>query len=40
MIRLGIPVTRENYKEMAYPEGLPEEWTAELEANLPNALRQ
>jgi hypothetical protein len=35
-----IPVTRENYIEMAYPEGLPEEWAAELEADLPEALRQ
>jgi hypothetical protein len=40
MIRLGIPVTRDNYLEMAYPEGIPEQWTAELEADLPDALRQ
>lgn len=39
LIKLGIPVTRENYLEMAYPEGLPDEWTAELEAELPDELQ-
>lgn len=35
LIKLGIPVTRENYLEIAYPKGLPEEWTAEHETELP-----
>lgn len=39
MIRLTIPITRENYLEIAYLEGLPEEWTAELEAELPEPLQ-
>lgn len=39
MIKLAIPITRENYLEIAYLEGLPEEWTAELEAELPEPLQ-
>ena len=39
LIKLGFPVTRENYLEIAYPEGLPKEWTAELEAELPEQLQ-
>lgn len=39
MIRLTLPITRENYLEIAYLEGLPEEWTAELEAELPEPLQ-
>ena len=33
-----IPVTRDNYLEMAYPDGVPE-MTAELEEQLPKELR-
>ena len=36
--KYGIPVTRENYLDLAYL-GHPPEMTAELEANLPEALR-
>lgn len=39
MIKLAIPITRDNYLEIAYLEGLPEEWTAELEAALPEPLQ-
>jgi hypothetical protein len=35
----GIPLTRENYLDLAYPDGLPEPWTAELEGQLPTELR-
>jgi hypothetical protein len=31
----NIPITRESYLNLAYPEGEPEEWSAELEALLP-----
>ena len=36
---LGLPVTRENYLELAYPDGVPED-SAELEASLPEELRE
>lgn len=35
-----IVVTREKYLSLAYPDGLPAEWTAELEAQLPRSLQQ
>ncbi len=38
--RYGIPVTRENYLDLAYPEGLPSPWGAELEAQLPKELQE
>lgn len=37
--RLGLPLTRENYLALAYPSGLPEEWTQELENELPKEIR-
>ena len=39
LMHLRIPITRENYLELAYPEGMPDEWTAELEAELPEELQ-
>lgn len=39
LIKLGTPVTRKSYLEIAYPEGLPNEWTADLEAELPEELQ-
>ena len=36
----NIPVTRENYLGLAYPEGLPEDWGAEGEAGLPEEIRK
>jgi len=39
MIQLGIPVTRKNYLQIAYPEGMPKEWDAELESMLPPCLQ-
>ena len=35
----GTPVIRENYLALAYPDNLPTEWTAELEAQLPEEIR-
>ena len=35
----GIPITRENYIKLAYIGEPPEEWGAELEAELPEALQ-
>ena len=40
MRRLGIPLTREKYLAIAYPEGLPKEWGAELEAQLPLEIQK
>lgn len=39
MMELSIPITRENYLAMVYPEGMPEVWTAEYEAELPVPLQ-
>jgi hypothetical protein len=36
----GIPVTRENWINLAWPDGAPVPWTAEHEAELPEALRR
>ncbi len=38
--KFSLPVTRENYLGLAYPEGLPEQWGAENEMELPQELRQ
>lgn len=35
----GIPLTRENYLGLAYPEGLPEGWSAVDELSLPPEIR-
>ena len=35
---VGIPVTRESYLEIAYPDGIPE-MTSEMEELLPEHLR-
>lgn len=37
---LHIPLTRENYLEVAYPMGLPESWSQEDEASLPHEIRR
>ena len=34
-----IPLTRENYLRLAYPEGVPDPWPAELEETLPPEIR-
>ena len=39
MVKNKIPVTRENYLEIAYQDGLPE-WSAELESMLPEELQK
>ncbi len=36
--QFNLPLTRENYLNLAYPEGLPEDWGAEGEANLPKEI--
>jgi hypothetical protein len=36
----NLPLTRENYLGLAYPEGLPEDWGAEGEASLPEEIRK
>lgn len=38
--KIGLPVTRENYLAFAYPEGLPEDYGAENEEELPEELRE
>ena len=35
----GTPVTRKNYLQIVYPEGMPKEWDAELESMLPPCLQ-
>jgi hypothetical protein len=40
MIRRGIPITRQNYLDLAYPDGLPEDWGAELESELPLVIQR
>jgi hypothetical protein len=37
--KAGIPITREEYIYTAYMGQPPEEWTAELEAELPEELQ-
>ena len=39
MIRYQIPLTRDNWIEMAWSE-MPEEWTAEHEEEIPDFLRE
>ena len=36
---IGEPVTRDAYLGVAYPNGLPDPWTMELEVNLPVDLQ-
>jgi hypothetical protein len=37
----GVPVTRENYIAFVYgDDGIPEDWTPEHEAELPEELRR
>jgi hypothetical protein len=38
--RAGVPLTRENYLNMAYFGEVPEEWSAELEVELPQVIRK
>jgi hypothetical protein len=40
MRRFNIPITRENYRELAYMGEVPAELSAEEEANLPPMLRK
>ena len=38
--QFNMPVTRENYLDLAYPDGLPEDWGADGEAGLPKEIRK
>ena len=38
--QFNMPVTRENYLDLAYPEGLPDDWGSEGEAGLPIEIRK
>lgn len=38
--KFNLPLTRENYLCLAYPDGLPEDWGAEGEAGLPEEIRK
>lgn len=40
MRRHNLPLTREKYLALAYPDGLPEPFGPELEAELPGQFRQ
>ena len=37
---LQLPLTRENYLEAAYPLGLPDSWSPQDEASLPQESRK
>ena len=37
--RQGLPPTRKNYLQFAYPDGIPKPWTQELENEIPEQLR-
>jgi hypothetical protein len=39
MMARGIPVTRENYLDLNFPEGIPDDYGAEHEASLPSYLQ-
>ena len=38
--QFNLPLTRENYLNLAYPEGLPEDWDAAGETSLPEEVRK
>lgn len=40
MRKKGIKITRENYLDYIFPDGVPEDYGAELEAEMPEQLRQ
>ena len=37
--KFKLPLTRDNYPGLAYPEGIPETWGAENEAELPKEIQ-
>ena len=37
--KFNLPLTRENYLGLAYPEGMPETWGAETEGELPKEIQ-
>ncbi len=39
MKRDGLKVTRQNYLEFIFPDGIPDDYGAELEAEMPEHLR-
>lgn len=40
MRKKGIKITRENYLDYIFPDGIPEDYGAELEAEMPEQLRE
>lgn len=40
LVKNKIPLTRENYLGIAYPDGLPAEWGPDDEADLPESIRE
>ena len=40
MKRDGIEVNRQNYLDFIFPDGIPEDYGAELEAEMPEQLRE
>ena len=40
MVEKGVPLTRKNYMDLAYPKGLPNPWTPWHEAKLPVIFRK
>jgi|TARA_R100001463_G_scaffold142_4_gene734 hypothetical protein len=38
--KYGLEINRQNYLDFAYPDGVPEDFGAELEMELPEQLRQ
>ena len=40
MRKKGIKITRENYLDYIFPDGVPEDYGAELEAEMPEQLRE
>lgn len=39
MRKMNLPLTRETWMDLSYPDGLPEPWTAELEAEVPEQFQ-
>jgi hypothetical protein len=40
LVYLGLPITRENWLDLAWPQGPPDPWTQEHEMELPRQLRR
>jgi hypothetical protein len=38
--KFNLPLTRDNYLGLAYPEGIPQDWDVQNEMGLPQEIRQ